>query len=73
VNGCFWHRCPTCQPTLPKSNTEFWQRKFSLNAERDERKQRELEAVGWTVVTVWECEVRSGKALETIMAALRAT
>jgi DNA mismatch endonuclease Vsr len=71
VNGCFWHRCPHCQPAMPKSNTEFWARKFSLNAERDERKRRELEAAGWTVVTVWECEIRSGEALRAVLAVLR--
>ena len=58
VNGCFWHRCPTCQPAAPKSHAEFWDRKFELNRERDERKTRELEALGWTVLTVWECELR---------------
>lgn len=59
VNGCFWHRCPHCQPAAPKSHSEFWQRKFELNHERDERKRRELEEAGWTVVTVWECELRT--------------
>lgn len=58
VNGCFWHRCPICQPPLPKSNVRFWKRKFALNAERDERKVRALEELGWTVVTVWECEIK---------------
>lgn len=60
VNGCFWHRCPHCQPAEPKSHSEFWQRKFELNRERDSRKQRELEDAGWTVVTVWECQLRTG-------------
>lgn len=58
VNGCFWHRCPHCHPASPKSHTEYWERKFELNQERDARKTRELEAAGWTVVTVWECELR---------------
>lgn len=72
VNGCYWHRCPTCEPPMPKSNTAFWERKFALNAERDERKTRELEAAGWTVLTAWECEIRSGAALERILDVLRA-
>lgn len=58
VNGCYWHRCPNCHPSLPKSNTAFWERKFELNQERDRRKTRELEALGWSVVTVWECELK---------------
>ncbi|MDP2183831.1 MAG: very short patch repair endonuclease [Actinomycetota bacterium] len=72
VNGCFWHRCPHCQPGEPKSHSEFWRRKFELNQERDVRKVRELEEVGWTVVTVWECELgdRPGEAVDRIATAL---
>jgi len=29
VNGCFWHRCPLCNPSTPQINVEFWQNKFS--------------------------------------------
>src|ERR1041385_8432636 len=59
VHGCFWHRCPYCQPRPPKAHASFWRRKFELNAERDDRKRRELEAVGWDVLEIWECELRS--------------
>lgn len=59
VNGCFWHRCPICDLSLPKTNTDFWQRKFELNKERDKRKIENLESMGWTVLTVWECEIRN--------------
>lgn len=59
VNGCFWHRCPHCNPATPKSHTDYWDRKFELNRERDERKIRELTAAGWRVITVWECELRN--------------
>lgn len=58
VNGCFWHRCPHCNPPLPKSHADYWQKKFGLNVERDARKTAELEAAGWTVITVWECQLR---------------
>lgn len=63
VNGCFWHRCPHCNPPLPKSNTEFWAAKFAANKERDARKTRELEAAGWTVFTIWECEIRGADSI----------
>lgn len=59
VNGCFWHRCPTCNPPLPKSNADFWERKFELNRERDCRKAEALESAGWRVIVVWECEIRA--------------
>ena len=58
VHGCYWHHCPRCYPNLPKSNPEFWARKFELNRERDARKRRGLESVGWTVIEAWECDVR---------------
>src|SRR5262245_15020896 len=59
VHGCYWHHCPRCYPNLPRSNPEFWARKFELNRERDARKRRELEDVGWSVHELWECEVRN--------------
>lgn len=58
VNGCFWHRCPYCNLSLPKSNVEFWKNKFDRNVERDGRNTRILEEDGWTVLTFWECEVK---------------
>ena len=58
VHGCYWHHCPRCYPNLPKSNPEFWARKFELNRERDARKRRDLEPIGWVVVEAWECDVR---------------
>ncbi len=57
VNGCFWHRCPVCDLPLPKSNVDFWRTKFERNVERDRRNIASLESDGWTVVTVWECEI----------------
>ena len=57
VHGCFWHRCPKCTPHLPNTNSEFWQAKFARNVARDESKQQALEAQGWTVIIVWECEL----------------
>lgn len=60
VHGCFWHRHPGCRyATEPKTRNEFWRAKFEANIERDDRKRRELEKLGWKVETVWECETRS--------------
>lgn len=57
VNGCFWHRCPFCKPKLPKSNSDFWRRKFQRNKERDKLKVERLKDLGWKVMTVWECQI----------------
>ena len=61
VHGCFWHSHQGCNiATTPKSNTPFWTAKFDRNVARDVRVKAELEAQGWRVFTVWECEVQSG-------------
>lgn len=69
VHGCFWHRCPRCSGGLPKSNTEFWKKKFELNEARDKAKIGALEGMGWKVFVVWECDVKSGM-LGTVLADL---
>jgi DNA mismatch endonuclease, patch repair protein len=59
INGCFWHRCTKCAPSYPKSNLDFWDKKFSRNIERDENKISSLKDLGWTVLTIWECEIKN--------------
>ena len=60
VHGCFWHRHSGCKiATTPKSNTEFWVEKFDRNVVRDARTREQLEGLGWRVIVVWECELRS--------------
>ncbi|MCF8020941.1 MAG: very short patch repair endonuclease [Vallitaleaceae bacterium] len=58
VNGCFWHRCPNCNPPTPKTHTAFWEEKFSRNKERDEKKIISLQDHGWEVLVLWECEIK---------------
>lgn len=59
VNGCFWHRHEGCKTaTMPKSNVEFWQAKFDRNVARDKKEHAALEAAGWHVIVIWECEVK---------------
>lgn len=58
VNGCYWHRCPYCSPSTPKTHKSFWLNKFRKNIERDQRKVKELKKLGWTVITVWECQIK---------------
>lgn len=66
VHGCFWHRHPNCRfAYTPKTRIEFWQNKFDANVARDIRVQKELEARGWTVVTIWECETFDTANLDT--------
>lgn len=65
VNGCFWHGHKGCRyATKPKSNVEFWETKIARNKHRDEVIAAHLEALGWTVITIWECELRTSSQLD---------
>jgi DNA mismatch endonuclease, patch repair protein len=78
VHGCFWHRHPDpdCRlARLPKSRLDFWVPKLDGNRARDECKKAEIEALGWTVIEVWECEIKDARLAalaETIRAMPRA-
>jgi DNA mismatch endonuclease (patch repair protein) len=67
VHGCFWHAhgCKIGQP--PKSRLEFWGPKLQRNRERDAQNIQALEALGWTALTIWQCETRDGAALEKLL------
>ena len=59
VNGCFWHRHPSCKfAYTPKSRVEFWQKKFDDNVRRDSAVKAELLEHGIKLLTVWECAIR---------------
>ena len=67
INGCFWHRHPFCKyATTPKSNTDFWQQKFDRNVANDAKHYSELEAMGWNVIVIWQCELKKS-CFETTM------
>src|SRR5689334_3643426 len=64
VHGCFWHGHSGCGLfTVPKSNRRFWVDKVAANRKRDARKNRALRALGFRVVTVWQCETRDPERL----------
>lgn len=58
VRGCFWHRCPVCQMSVPKKNIEYWETKFARNRERDERNLAALAEQGWKVLVLWEHQLK---------------
>ncbi|MGG5890709.1 very short patch repair endonuclease [Falsiroseomonas sp. HC035] len=64
VHGCFWHRHPGCRlSSMPKTRVDFWKDKFATNVARDARNVAALQAMGWRVATVWECETRNPELL----------
>jgi DNA mismatch endonuclease Vsr len=61
VRGCFWHRHPdpACgNAVLPKVRADWWAEKLARNVARDERNFEALCAAGWSVLVLWECEVK---------------
>jgi DNA mismatch endonuclease (patch repair protein) len=64
VNGCFWHGHENCRyGRLPKSRLDFWKPKIDRNRQRDAENLRRLKDEGWTVLTVWQCEVKDQEKL----------
>ncbi|MBV8630156.1 MAG: DNA mismatch endonuclease Vsr [Silvibacterium sp.] len=60
VHGCFWHRHNRCRrASTPKTHEAFWQEKFLGNAARDKSNRRQLKKLGWSVFTVWQCELKN--------------
>lgn len=58
VNGCFWHKHDCPRFVWPSSHQEYWEPKIRHNVERDKKNIEALNALGWTVITVWECELK---------------
>ena len=75
VHGCFWHRHKGCNNSvLPKTRTDFWRTKLDGNVERDRKNASALSVAGWSVIIVWECELKKNpqKILDVISAKLKA-
>lgn len=67
IHGCFWHGHKDCKYyTVPKTNTEFWTAKVARNQQRDQEVWRQLEAKGWFVIIVWECELKKYRFEDTV-------
>ena len=62
VHGCFWHRHAGCRFTYtPKSRTDFWQKKFEKNIQRDAAAVLALKKGGWHVIVLWECTLKNNR------------
>jgi DNA mismatch endonuclease (patch repair protein) len=73
VHGCFWHRhesCPRCR--IPKTRVEWWAAKLARNQARDAEVRALLEAAGWRVLVIWECETERAECLAALVAELKA-
>ncbi len=70
VHGCFWHGCRKCDKgrRRPKTNAAFWREKVKTNRRRDARVAKELLALGWQIITIWECEAKDTPSLRERLA-----
>lgn len=65
VDGCFWHG-HNCRNTKPKDNQEYWDKKRERNMKHDKEITEYFENRRWTVIRIWECELKNKKALEKL-------
>lgn len=66
VDGCFWHGCPRCY-RLPGDNRRYWRTKVLSNRERDRRRIKELRALNWQVIRIWEHSLESARGRVAIL------
>lgn len=59
IHGCFWHGHSCQRGSLPESNREFWKEKINKNIERDSQNILQLEEKGWSVIIIWQCEMKN--------------
>lgn len=64
VHGCFWHLHSCRDGRIPASRRDYWEPKLTRNKERDDAACAALQAMGWQVLVIWECETKDVAALE---------
>ena len=68
VDGCFWHRHNGCKYfRLPKSNVDFWRHKIAMNVAREYANHVDLKLAGWSMIRIWECEIRTNAKHENAL------
>lgn len=68
VHGCFWHQHPGCRhANVPQTRESYWLPKLRRNLERDARVLAELQALGWRVLVVWECQTTNSEVLRSTL------
>lgn len=69
IHGCFWHG-HDCRygNRAPTTNADYWHRKIERNRQRDAQHLTDLSRLGWSVLTVWECELRKPETLASKLA-----
>lgn len=63
IRGCFWHLHDCKRGHIPKSREEYWLPKLLRTKERDMMNDQKLIDLGWQLLVVWECEIKTEKLL----------
>jgi DNA mismatch endonuclease (patch repair protein) len=72
VHGCFWHGHEDCRDfRLPATRREWWTAKIEGNRARDARVEAALRAMGWHVITIWACALKTAKSRAWLEGRLR--
>lgn len=66
INGCFWHGHNCKIGHIPKTNVKYWKNKIERNKQRDLKIYKQLTEMGWKVITLWECEIKSDPEIRLI-------
>lgn len=76
IHGCYWHKHEGCKYfVVPKTRTEWWLNKINGNVANDRKALADLKNNNWKIITIWECELKTGKAersLSNLLASLSA-
>lgn len=67
IHGCFWHGHESCTfARIPKSNVDYWSKKLSNNIKRDKQHIEALKKIGWSVIIIWECQLKKPELISTL-------
>lgn len=65
IHGCFWHGHEV-DGHIPHSNSDYWRKKIERNQQRDKNNKEALKKMGWSVMTVWECQLKPAVREKTL-------
>lgn len=71
ADGCFWHGCPYCKKSMPVGNADYWLRKIQRNVNRASEVNHTLGDQGWTVIRVWEHEMKDAEIRRSVRGRIR--
>jgi DNA mismatch endonuclease (patch repair protein) len=64
VHGCFWHGHSCSRGARqPVNNAQYWKNKILRNKVRDASCIRQLRALKWKALIIWECQLKTDELL----------